>query len=151
VYLAFSFFAQPWNRVNVALGVVEIMARLGIDAFYGPEHLRSEENVVDRNDFSEQVYARLMVHAGIKVDVPQQKFSQRGALQILRDTAITAPMIGNRAAAMRDYEFQGGEILKNVGGHELPKSRRVAVQIMRAGGVKIWIARAADVDHGGDI
>src|SRR3984893_15293865 len=127
------------------------MARLGIDAFYGPDHLRSEQNVVDRNDLSEQVYARLMVHAGIKLDVPQQKFSQRGALQILRNTTITAPMIGNRAATMRNDEFQRGEILKNVGGQELHKSRGIAIQIMGAGGVKIRIARPADVDHRRDI
>src|ERR1700732_2980753 len=60
-------------------------------------------------------------------------------------------MIGNRAASVRDDEFQCGEIFKNVGGEELHESGGVAVQIMGARGVKIRIARSADVNHGGDI
>src|SRR5580692_11120795 len=60
-------------------------------------------------------------------------------------------MVGNSAATMRDDEFQCGEILKNVGGEELHESGGVAVQIMSARGVKIRIARSADVNHGGDV
>src|ERR1700730_2569003 len=59
-------------------------------------------------------------------------------------------MVGNSAATVRDDEFQCGEILKNVGGEELHESGGVAVQIVSARGVKIRIARSADVNHGGN-
>src|SRR5437588_3289979 len=90
-----------------------------------------------------------MVNASIKIDVPKEKFPQRGTLQILRDATITAPMVGDRTAAVRNDELQRREIFKNVGRQKLHKSSRIAVQVMRARGMKVRIARGADVNHRG--
>jgi len=40
------------ERIHVALGVVEILSRLRIDAADGPHHLRTEDDVLDRDDLS---------------------------------------------------------------------------------------------------
>src|ERR1700746_632887 len=129
--------------------MVEIMAGLGIDAFYSADHLRSEEDVIDGNDFRQHIYSRLMIDAGIKVDVFQKKFAQRRTFQILCDAAITAPMVGNGTAAMRNDELQRGKILENVRSEELHERGGVAIQVVSARGMKIRIAGTADVDHGG--
>src|SRR5690348_5165656 len=88
-----------------------------------------------------------MVHAGIEVDVFEQKLGQRRTFQILRDAAVTAPVVGNCAASMRNDKFQGGKIPENVESEELHEGGRVAIEEMRAGGVEIGVAGSADVDH----
>ena len=65
------------TTVDVAPRVVEIMARLGIDATNGPDHLRGEQNILRWNDLQEQVDARLMIDTRIKKHVVQQQLVQR--------------------------------------------------------------------------
>src|SRR5580692_2139209 len=55
--------------VDIALGVVEAEAGPRIVALHRADHFRSKQYVVDRHNFGEQIDARLMIDAGIEVDV----------------------------------------------------------------------------------
>src|ERR1700728_3693543 len=52
------------GRVDVPLGVVEVVARLRVDAAHGAHHLGPEQDVADVDDLEEQVDAGLVVDAG---------------------------------------------------------------------------------------
>ena len=56
-------------------------------------------------------------------------------------------MIRHRAAAMRNHETQGGEVMEQVRGQALHEGGGIRVQIMRAGGMETCIAARADVNH----
>jgi hypothetical protein len=86
-----------------------------------------------------------------RVVIVQQVFPEQRLLQRLRQAAETPPVIGHRAAAMRDQEFQRREVLEKVRGQALHESRGVGVQVMRARGVKAGVAAGRNVDHGGDV
>ena len=88
-----------------------------------------------------------MIDAGVEEDVLQQKLAEGRPLHVLRQTAITAPVIGHGPAAMRDDEFQGRKILEQIGGQELHEGGGVAVDVMRAGGVEVRVAGGADMHH----
>jgi hypothetical protein len=90
-----------------------------------------------------------MIDAGVEDDASEQMFGERRKLHVLRHAAIAAPMIGHRAAAMREDEFEAWEMLEQAGGQELHERRGVAVEIVGARGVKIRVAGGADVNHGG--
>ena len=49
--------AQACKRIDIATGIVEVMAGFRIDAADRADHLRSKENVVQWNDLEEQVDA----------------------------------------------------------------------------------------------
>src|SRR4029078_2352381 len=63
--------AKP-ARVDVALGVVEILACLRSDAAPRSDHLRGEQYVFHRDHLEKEVDPRLVIHAGIEVDVLQE-------------------------------------------------------------------------------
>src|SRR3984893_9758421 len=145
--LALVLGSKPRHLVDAAVGVVIIMPGARIDALYGADHFRGEQDVVGRDHRGEQLDAGQMIDAGIEIDVPEQMLFQRRPLQILGDAAIAAPMIRHRAAAMRNDQLQGRKILEQVRGDELHEGGGVAVDVVRAGGVEIRVARGADMDH----
>src|SRR5687768_71823 len=100
--------------VNVALGVVVVVPGLRIDALDRAQHLRCEQDVVDRDDFGHQLDARIVVDAGIEEHVAQQVILEQRPLHLLRQPAIAAPVERHRAAAMRDDETQAREIAEQV-------------------------------------
>ena len=126
------------------------MAGAGIHAANRAHHFRGEQDVVHRNDLGQQVDARLVVDAGVEVNVVEQELLQRRFFHVLRQTAIASPVIRHRAAAVRNDEFQGREILEDVRCQELHEGGGVAVDVVRARRVEVRIAGAAHVDHGGN-
>ena len=90
--------------VDVALRVVVVLARFRIDAAHGADHLRAEQDVVDRHDLRQQVDAGLMVDAGVEEDVVANHVGEQRPLHVLREAAIAAPVIRHGAAAVRDDE-----------------------------------------------
>ena len=99
----------------------------------------------------QQVDARLVVDAGVEEDVVQQVLRQQRLLQLLRQAAEAAPVVGHRAAAVRDEEAQRREVLEQVRGQALHEGRGVGVQVVRAGGVEAGVAARAHVDHRRDV
>ena len=72
-------------------------------------------------------------------------------LQFLREPAITAPVIGRGAAAVRNDEAQRREILEQVALNELHHRGRVGVDVMGAGGVEAGVAAGRDMHHRRDV
>src|ERR1700674_4941772 len=103
--------AQDSRTVDVPPRVVEIVAGFGVDALDGTDHFRSEQDVVRGNNFGHAIDSRLVVHTRVEVHVVEQEFFERRALHVLRDAAISAPVIRHRASAMRNDEFQRRKIL----------------------------------------
>ena len=137
--------------IDVALRVVVVMARLRIDAAHRADHLRGEQDVLYRDHVGQQVDARLVVDTGVEVDVVQQVVRQQGFLELLRQAAETAPVVGHGAAAVRYQKTQGGELLEQVAGQALHESRGVGVEVVRAGSVKTRVATGGHMDHGRDV
>ena len=73
---------------------------------------------------------------------------QRRPLHVLREAAVAAPVIGHRAAAVRDDELEGGEVLEQVCRDELHEGGGVAVDVVGAGGVEVGVAGGRHVHHG---
>src|SRR4051794_13959311 len=119
--------AEPGHLVDVALGVVIMVAGARIDALHGSDHLRGEQDVVDRDDFGEQLDARQVIHAGVEIDILEQQLLERRPLHVLRQAPVPAPVIRHRAAAMRDDEFERRKILEQVRRDELHEGGGVAV------------------------
>src|SRR5882672_9411501 len=90
------------ERVDVALGVVVVVAGLRVDAPHRAHHLGGEQDVVDGDDLGQQIDAGLVVDAGVEVDVLQHVIAQQRALEVLGDAPIAAPVVGHRAAAVGD-------------------------------------------------
>src|SRR4030095_7501285 len=81
------------ERIDVALGIVEVVPGFRIDAPYRAHHLRPEENVVRRADTDQEIDARLVVDARIEEHVVANQVGERRPHQILRQPARAAPMI----------------------------------------------------------
>ena len=92
---------------------------------------------------SRQVDARLVVDAGVEVDVLQQVVLQRRALHVLREAAVAPPVVGDRAAAVRDDELERREVLEEVALDELHEGGRVGVDVVGAGEVEGRVARTS--------
>ena len=72
-------------------------------------------------------------------------------LQFLCEAAETAPVIGHRAASVRNDEAQRREILEQIAGQALHESGRVGIEVMRAGRVERRVAAGRHVDHRRDV
>ena len=118
------------QRVDIAFGVVEIMAGRGVDAPHRADHFRPEQDILVLDDVRQQVDARLVIDAGVEEDVVHQMGRQVGLLQHVGQTAIAAPMIGHRAAAMRDDELEGREIPEQVALQQLHEGDGVGGDIL---------------------
>ncbi|CCD95517.1 hypothetical protein BRAO375_4360016 [Bradyrhizobium sp. ORS 375] len=146
-----ALLGRQLGGLDVALGVVVVEAGLRIDAADGADHLRGKQDVVDRDHAGQKVDARLVIHAGVEEDVVEQVILQQRLLQLLGEPAEPAPVIRHGAAAMRDQELEGREVLEQVRGQALHECRGVGIEIMRAGGVEAGVAAGRDVDHRGDV
>ena len=142
---------QLRRRLDVALGVVVVVAGLGIDAAHGADHLAGEQDVADRHHLGQQVDARLVVDAGVEEDVAEQVVREQRLLQLLREAPVAAPVVGRGAAAVRDDEAQGREVLEQVALNELHERRGVGVDVVGAGRVEARVAARAHVDHRRDV
>src|ERR1035437_7937752 len=143
--------AEDRRGLDVALGIVVVEAGFRVDPAYRADHLAGEQDVIYRDYLGQQVDTRLVINAGVEEDIVQQVILQQRLFQLLRQTAEASPVIGHRAAAMRNQEFQPREVLEQVRGQALHEGRGVGVQVMRAGGVKAGVAAGGNVDHGGDV
>src|SRR6202158_4309388 len=94
--------AEDGRGLDVTLGVVIGKAGLGIDAAHRADHLAGEQDVLDRDDPRQKVDALLLIDAGVEEDIVQQMILEQRLLQLLRQATKPAPVLGARAAAMRD-------------------------------------------------
>ena len=111
------------DRAPVLVGQAEVVdvdervvpgdAGLRVGAADRAEHLRGEQDVVGANHLVQQVDAGLVVDAGVEEDVAQQLGGVRPA-QPRGQAAVAAPVVGHRAAAVRDDERQRREALEQV-------------------------------------
>src|SRR4051794_37315850 len=76
------------ERVDVALRVVPVKARLGIDALDGAEQLGREQDVVGVDHPREQVDPRLVVDARVEEDVPHHVAVERRAPEAVGEPAV---------------------------------------------------------------
>jgi len=102
------------SRFNVTLGIVIVVACLRVYAAHGADHLRSKQNIFDWDDTREQINARLMVDAGIKVNVIEQMVLEQRLFQLLRQASETTPVVRHCATAMGNEELQGWKILEQI-------------------------------------
>src|SRR6266478_2678919 len=99
--------------IDVALGVVVVVAGLRIDAANRADHFRGKKNVIDRDDLRQQLLAGQVIDAGVEEYVLQHEVGQQPELGVLRQAAVAPPMIGYGTATMRNDELDGREILEN--------------------------------------
>src|SRR5213594_1961367 len=135
------------DRVDVALGVIVVVAGLRVDAAHGADHLRGEENVVGGDHLEQKIDAGLVIDARVEEHVVQQVVLQQRLLQILSDAPVAAPVVRDRAAAVGNDELQARKVLEEIGGDQLHERGRVAIDVMTAGRVEVRVAGHADVDH----
>src|SRR5208282_3612949 len=98
--------AEIARRLDIALGVVVMMAGFRVDPPHRADHFAGEQDVVDRDHPGQQVDARLMIDASVEEDVLQKMLLEQRLLKLLREPAVAAPVIGGCAAAMRNDEAQ---------------------------------------------
>jgi hypothetical protein len=92
-----------------------------------------------------------MIHTGVEKHVTEEAFLERRALHVLRQSPVTAPVKRHRPAAVRDDEAERRKVPEEIGGEELHEGRGIGIDIVRAGRVKIRVARGAHVHHGGHV
>src|SRR3989441_6508404 len=109
--LAPVLVAEP-ERLDVALGVVEVVPGLRVDAPDRADHLGGEENVIDGDDLEQEIDPGLMIDAGVEEDVVQQVVLEERLLEILGDPAVAPPVVWDSAAPVRNYELQARKILE---------------------------------------
>ena len=137
--------------VDIALGVIEIVAGLGIGPAHRTHHLGREQDIVDRHDLGEQIDTGLVVDAGVEPHIVLHHLIERRPLVVERKTAIAPPMEWRRAAAVGNDQLQGREILEQVAHDQLHERRGIGVDVVRAGAMKGGIARRAHMDHRRDV
>src|SRR3984957_11469457 len=137
--------------VHVAFGVVpgEVAGR--VVAADRAQHLRREQDVARFDHRGQQVDAGLVVHAGVEEDVVHQQGLDRRALLPGGDAEEPAPVVGHRAAAVRDHEPQRREPAEPVPHQQLHEGGGVRVEVVRAERVRGRVARGGHVDHGRDV
>ena len=143
--------AENFARLDVALGVVVVVAGLRVDAAHRANHFGSKQNILHRDHGVEQINARLVVDTGVKENIAQQMFFQQRLLEFLRQATETAPVVRHSAAAVRDQKLQSWKVFEQITGQALHEGRGVSVQVMRSGGVETRVAAGAHMDHGRDV
>src|SRR5690606_33681365 len=104
--------AEVDRRVDVLLGVVEVVTGTGVDVTDSADHLAREQDVLGRDDVGQQVDAWLVVDAVVDVDVVEQVLLDLGLAECHRERAEATPVVRNGSAAVRDDELQVGEVLE---------------------------------------
>src|SRR5207244_7608971 len=79
--------AQPGDRVDVPPGIVKIESGFRIDASHGSHHLRSEQDVVHRDDLQQQLDSGEVIDAGIEKDIVPYEIDKERSIQIVAQTA----------------------------------------------------------------
>ena len=134
--------------VDVALGVVEVVARLRIDAAHRADHLRPEQDVVRPARSS----AAGRCPAGGRRRCRRTRCCGSGR----RAAAASCPAPGRDSGPSGTARAPPpcgmmnrsvGKSLNRSAVHELHERRRVGVDVVRAGGVEVRVARRADVHH----
>ena len=143
--------AQDGAGLDVALGVVVVVAGGGVDAAHRADHFAGKQHVLHRDHGVEQVDARLVVHAGVKEHVVQQVLVSSGFFISCARPGSGPSGKRHRAAAVRDQELERGEVLEQIALDELHEGRGVGIEVVRAGGVEARVAAGAHVDHGGHV
>ena len=64
--------AQRRKGVDIAAGIIEVMAGFRIDAADRADHFRGEQDVLDRDDARQKLDAGTMIDAGVEEDVLQK-------------------------------------------------------------------------------
>src|SRR5699024_11352979 len=82
-----SLVGADVSVIDVADGVIEVVAGFGIDGADRSDHLRSEEDVLRRDRGEQFVDARLVVDAGVEVQVVQQVLVEIGFAKRRSQTA----------------------------------------------------------------
>jgi acyl-CoA dehydrogenase len=147
----FPVLGRERRPVDVALGVVPREVAVGVAAADRAEHLRREQDVLRLYHGGQQVDAGLVVHAGVEEDVVHQQGLDRRAVLPGRDAEEPAPVVGHRAAAVRDHEAQRREPAEQVARQQLHEGRGVGVEVVRAERVHGRVARGRHVDHGRNV
>ncbi|AMK25230.1 hypothetical protein K426_21614 [Sphingobium sp. TKS] len=86
-----AFGIADIERVDITLGIVEIMARRRINTAHRADHFRSEQDILVVDHVRQQVDARLMIDAGVEEDVVHEMRVEAGLLQHIGKTPITSP------------------------------------------------------------
>ena len=84
----------------------------------------------------QQVDPGLVVDAGVEEHVAQQVLLELRLAERHREPAEATPVVGHRAAAVRDDELQVGEVAEQIALEQLHEGRGVGVQVVVAGGVE---------------
>jgi len=106
--------AQLAVPINIAFGIVIMMASAGINAAHRPDHFRGKEDILFRDHLQQQVNAVLMIDTSIKKDIVQHPLIPITQTAILGNAAEPAPMLVHRPAAMRDDKANIWKILKHI-------------------------------------
>ena len=72
---------------------------------------------------------------------------QLGLFHHVGEATEAPPVVGHCATAMRNEEFECGEIFEQIAFEQLHERGGVRIQIMRASGVKAGVAARAHMDH----
>jgi hypothetical protein len=123
------------------------VAGLRVDAAHRAHHLRAEQDVLRVDHLGEEVDPRLVVDAGIEVDIVHDMAGKRRLLEHVGQAPVASPVIGHRAAAVRDDEAQRREVLEEVALDELHEGDGVGRDIEGAGRVEPRIAAPRNMDH----
>jgi hypothetical protein len=88
-----------------------------------------------------------MIDASVEIDVVLDDLIELGPAVVERDAAEAAPVKRDRAAAVRDDQFECREILEQVGHNQLHEGHRIGIEIIGAGRMHGRIAAAGNVNH----
>src|SRR5436309_5521804 len=114
VHLVLVLRAEDRRCLDVALRIIVREAGFRVDPSHRANHLAGKQNVVYRYHLGKQVDVRLVIYAGVEKDILHQLLLQQWLFQLLRQAAKTAPVIGHRAAAVRDQELQRRKVLEQI-------------------------------------
>src|SRR3954463_15051057 len=101
--------------VEIELRIVEVRVSLRVFATDRADHLRGKDDVLHWHGLEQRLNPRLVIHAGIEVDVIHEEVVKLRASHAQCDAPITTPVIGNGSAPMRDDKLQRREIFENLG------------------------------------
>src|SRR5215510_15621710 len=101
------------------------MTSLRVDAPDGAYHFGTEQNIIRRDHFEEQLDARKMVHTRVEEHVVADQLVERRPLHVLGKATVAAPVVRDRSTAMGDDESQRRKILEQIRRQKLHERRRV--------------------------
>src|SRR5699024_1908074 len=143
-----SLVGADLSVIDVADGVIEVVAGFGIDGADRSDHLRSEEDVLRRDRREEFVDARLMIDASIEMQVVQQVLVEIGFAKRRSQAAKASPVVGGCPAAVGDDESEFRVAFEKVTFDQLHHCGGIGIEIVSACGVEGRVDRGRHVNHG---